>query len=68
MVKTEKIMPRVSTIHMDNDATSVFSEDELAELKWAYEHLEHPSLGARLSSVLATPIEEGMKLLPKSFW
>jgi len=48
-------------------ASSSLSEDELAELYWAYEHLEHPSLGARMSAVLATPIEEGIKLLPKGW-
>ena len=34
------------------------------ELAWAYERLEHPSLAARLSDVLASPFEEAMKLLP----
>ncbi len=35
------------------------------ELAWAYERLEHPSLAARLSDVLASPFEEVMKLLPR---
>jgi hypothetical protein len=35
------------------------------ELAWSYERLEHPSLAARLSDVLASPFEEVMKLLPK---
>ncbi|WP_295884981.1 EcsC family protein [uncultured Thiohalocapsa sp.] len=35
------------------------------ELAWAYERLEHPSLAARLSDVLASPFEEAMKLIPR---
>ena len=43
------------------------TEQESAELLWAYKHLEHPSLAARLSDVLASPIEEGLALLPKKW-
>jgi len=43
------------------------TEQESAELQWAYQHLEHPSLAARLSDVLASPIEEGLALLPKKW-
>lgn len=46
------------------DASSALTNHELAELRWAYKHLEHPSLAARLSSVLAFSIEEGFALLP----
>ncbi|WP_295543622.1 EcsC family protein [uncultured Thiohalocapsa sp.] len=35
------------------------------ELAWAYERLEHPSLAARLSDVLASPFAEAMKLIPR---
>jgi hypothetical protein len=35
------------------------------ELAWSYERLEHPSLAARLSDVLASPFEGAMKLLPR---
>lgn len=35
------------------------------QLRWAYRHLEHPSLAGRLSNVVALPIEEGLALLPK---
>ena len=35
------------------------------ELAWAYQRLEHPSLAARLSDVLASPFEEVLKLLPR---
>jgi hypothetical protein len=41
------------------------TEQETTELRWAYKHLEHPSLAARMSDVLALPIEEGLSLLPK---
>lgn len=43
------------------------SELELSELRWAHTHLEHPSLAARLSAVLAVPIEEGIKILPSNW-
>lgn len=52
---------------MMNGAGAVLSDKELAELRWAYQHLEHPSLAARLTSRLASPIEEGLALLPKSW-
>ncbi len=35
------------------------------ELAWSYERLEHPSLAARLSDVLASPLEATMKLIPR---
>ena len=37
----------------------------MQELRWSYQHLEHPSLAGRLSHVLAMPIEEGLALLPR---
>ena len=43
---------------MLNGAATILSDEESAELRWAYKHLEHPSLAARLSSRLASPIEE----------
>ena len=52
---------------MRNGPSHLLSDEELAELRWAYQHLEHPSLAARLTSRLATPIEEGLNLLPKSW-
>ena len=42
--------------------------DEQNDLRWAYERLEHPSLAARLSSVIGVPIERALKLLPKSWY
>jgi len=38
---------------------------DLEALKQAYRHLEHPSLAARLSNVIGTPIETALKLLPR---
>lgn len=49
------------------NASSALTDHELAELRWAYKHLEHPSLAARLSSVLAFSIEEGFALLPNQW-
>lgn len=37
-------------------------------LEGAYEHLEHPSFAARLTNVVGTPIEMGLKLLPASWY
>lgn len=37
-------------------------------LAWAHEQLEHPSLAIRLTSVVGTPIETGLRLLPKRWY
>jgi hypothetical protein len=47
---------------------SPFSPEELAELRWAQRHLEHPSFAARLSNAIGTPIETGLQLLPRSWF
>lgn len=47
--------------------TSTITEEDLGELRRACRHLEHPSLAARLSTVVGTPIEVGLQLLPKSW-
>ncbi len=47
-----KIMAEVTTAEL--------SEKEAAELHWAYQHLENPSLAARLSNVFALPIEDSL--------
>lgn len=44
------------------------SPEDWAALRRAAACLEHPSLAARLTSVLGTPIEEGAKLLPVSWY
>jgi hypothetical protein len=38
--------------------------DELTELRTAYRYLEEPSFAARLTNVIGTPIEAGLRLLP----
>jgi hypothetical protein len=43
------------------------SESAARELRWSYKQLEHPSLAARLSDVLASPFEETMKVLPRDW-
>jgi hypothetical protein len=53
-------------------ATAIKSKEldiqELKDLIWAHKHLEHPSFAARLSNVIGSPIEQGFKLLPKSWY
>ncbi|MDD5033148.1 MAG: EcsC family protein [Methylococcaceae bacterium] len=51
-----------------NEAEKTLSELDLADLRWAHFHLEHPSLAARLSSVIGVPIEQGLQLLPQSWY
>ena len=50
---------------MEHEARSRLSNQEIAELRYAYQRLEHPSFAARLSDLLASPIEEALSLLPK---
>lgn len=45
----------------------ILTKGEMHQLRWAYENLEHPSLAARLSNLLAEPIEEAVSLLPKAW-
>jgi hypothetical protein len=47
---------------------TALSTEDFADLQWAHRHLEHPSLAARLSSVVGTPIEQGLRLLPKHWY
>lgn len=44
------------------------AEVDLQALQKAYMALEHPSLAARLSDVVGTPIEIGLKLLPARWY
>ena len=44
------------------------SDADLVSLRWAYQHLEHPSFAARLSNLIGTPIEQGLKLLPTHWY
>jgi hypothetical protein len=43
------------------------TKTDLADLKRAKQLLEHPGIAARLSSMAGSPVERGMKLLPKSW-
>ncbi|MEA3274243.1 MAG: EcsC family protein [Pseudomonadota bacterium] len=52
---------------MTNGVTSRLTDEAVAELRWAHKHLEHPSFAARLSDLLASPFEEAIALLPKTW-
>lgn len=43
---------------------NTISEVDVIDLEWANRHMEHPSLAARLSSVIGTPIDIAIKLIP----
>lgn len=45
----------------------LLTEPDLAELALARELLENPSLAAKLTNVLGTPIEKGFELLPEKW-
>ena len=51
-----------------NDLPAGMDAKDLETLKWATQHLEHPSLAMRLSSVIGTPIEIAVKLLPRPLY
>jgi hypothetical protein len=44
-----------------------FSKEELEELRQAKLLLENPGLAAKLASYVGSPVEKGMKLLPKKW-
>lgn len=52
---------------MTEGDNTILTAGEMRQLRWAYENLEHPSLAARLSNLLAEPIEEAISLLPKTW-
>jgi hypothetical protein len=52
---------------MDDIGMSMEAGD-LETLQWATQHLEHPSLAMRLSSIIGTPIEIAVKLLPRPLY
>src|SRR5688572_14443393 len=45
----------------------ILTTKESIDLRYAKSLLENPGFAARLSSVLGTPIEKGMKMLPKDW-
>jgi hypothetical protein len=60
-------------MHERSDAVSellprVIEEQDLLLLRQAHDRLENPSLAARLSSVVGTPIEVALQLLPKRWY
>jgi len=64
-------MPSASTkenIHDMGTALVGISEQDMLVLREACEHLEHPSLAARLSNVVGTPIEVLLNLLPRRWF
>src|SRR4051812_48109797 len=48
-----------------NTEMPTFSEEELSNLKHAKALLENPGLAAKLAAYVGTPVEKGMKMLPK---
>ncbi len=53
---------------MKNDPPLRLDLDDMEDLRNSYFILEHPSLAARLSSVIGTPIEVALHLLPTSWY
>jgi hypothetical protein len=53
---------------MSNDLPVTLEAEDLALLKAAHHRLEHPSLAARLSNVVGTPIDIALQLMPKSWY
>ncbi|MEO5670235.1 MAG: EcsC family protein [Ramlibacter sp.] len=52
---------------MASDPNQEWEPSDIAALAAAYHSLEHPSLGARLTDLLGTPIEIGLKKLPQGW-
>jgi len=50
-----------------NELVLSLAPTDLAALRRAHRHLEHPSLAIRLSNIVGTPIEGALRLLPKSW-
>jgi hypothetical protein len=48
--------------------SAALAPSDLERLRWATEHLEHPSLAARLTNIVGTPIEIAVKLLPRPIY
>ncbi len=54
--------------HLMSLPSNTLSAEDLATLQEAARHLEHPSLAVRLSSLVGTPIEMALQLLPKKWY
>jgi hypothetical protein len=50
------------------EPVNLLSAQDRADLQWAHQRLEHPSLAARLSHLLGTPIEQALRLLPANWY
>ena len=50
-----------------NKLVLIMAPEDRAALERAHGYLEYPSLAARLSSALGAPIEQGLRMLPKSW-
>ncbi len=50
------------------DLTRTLEPEDLHTLQWATQHLEHPSLAARLSSMVGTPIDILINLMPRPLY
>jgi hypothetical protein len=51
-----------------NEPVPLLSAEDQRALEVAYSHLEHPSLAARLTHLVGTPIEIALHLLPKTWY
>jgi len=58
----------VETPEMTANLPFAMEPQDIELLREAHYHLEHPSLAARLSSVVGTPIDIAMQLLPKRWY
>lgn len=59
---------RLTRVAATHGAAARLSRVDRRDLRFACQHLEHPSLAARLTSVVGTPIEIGLRLLPKHWY
>lgn len=50
------------------DLPFAISAEDAETLRQACDHLEHPSLAARLSNLVGTPVEVALQLLPKPWY
>ncbi|MDJ0881330.1 MAG: EcsC family protein, partial [Gammaproteobacteria bacterium] len=53
---------------VDDHIPVMIDMDDMNDLRKSYITLEHPSLAARLSSVIGTPIEVALQLLPTNWY
>ena len=63
-------MTRTKTAGRSSNGQPVrrMSRADRADLRLACDYLEHPSLAARLTSVIGQPMEEGLRLLPHTWY